>query len=75
MSYRTGPRFDDFRSMTARRDSTGCVNGANHEIKRGDYIGWSRRHRVACCADCWRRWEAENAEAEYLEANPGACPW
>jgi len=75
MSYRTGPRFNDFRGIQAQRDSTGCVNGADHTIRRGDWIGWSRRYRVACCAGCWRRWEAENREADYLEANPSACPW
>lgn len=63
----SGARFDDFRSMEARKDSTGCVNGAEHVIRAGDWIGWARRFKVACCADCWARWTSENLEAEYQE--------
>lgn len=73
MRYRsTGPRFYDFRPMTARFDSKG---ECGHEIHEGDRIGYSRRHRQAYCPACWERWESENAEAEYLERNPSACPW
>ena len=59
----SGARFDDFREMESRKASTGCVNDPDHQIGRGDVIGWSRRHRVACCAKCWDAWSRENAAA------------
>lgn len=45
-------RFSDFFGMTSKFNSRGCVNGDDHEIKRGDQIGWSRMHRVAVCEPC-----------------------
>jgi hypothetical protein len=72
MSYRsTGPRFNDFHDLTARRDSVGCVNGDEHRIQAGESIGWSRKWRLACCAPCWSRWCAENAEADRIECRTG----
>ena len=64
------PRFDAFHGMEARRQSVGCVNGADHKIEAGDWIGWARKARVACCASCWADWSAENAEANRLERSP-----
>ena len=71
----SGARFDDFHELTARRDSVGCVNGADHQVKKGDRIGWSRKYRVACCASCWTNWSAENAEADAIEAGWIRSPW
>ncbi len=69
---RHADRFSNYRTITARFDSTGSCG---HEIKRGDAIGYHRSLKKTQCAACWSRWQAENAEADYLEANPGACPW
>lgn len=70
-------RFSHFREIVARFDSTGCVNGAGHKIKRGDVIGYARRGRagMTCCAGCWRRWVAENQEAGMLEARYEPSTW
>ena len=65
------PRFDDFSELASRFASVGCVNGAEHQIQVGEVIGWSRRHRVACCAACWARWTAENAAADFDERQLG----
>lgn len=70
--YRNADRFPNYREITARFDSDGSCG---HEIKRGDRIGWNRRAKRTQCAACWSRWCAENAEADYLERNPAACPW
>ena len=64
-----GARFSDFHGLTARMDSAACINGP-HAIKRGDQIGYSRRHGAVCAA-CWSRWCAENAEADAYEARYG----
>ncbi len=65
---RSSMRFDDFHDLEARRDSVGCINNDAHRINAGDLIGWSRRHRSACCADCWQRWSVENADAAMQES-------
>lgn len=59
--------YRDFRPITATRASVGCVNGRSHAVRPGDEIGWARRGKVACCADCWRKWESENREADAYE--------
>jgi hypothetical protein len=56
-------RFDNYRDITARFDSTG---NCGHPIKKGDRIGYSKRHGCKC-ADCWSKWSAENAEADAME--------
>jgi hypothetical protein len=56
-------RFDNYRAITAKFDSTGACG---HPIKKGDPIGWHRNHGAQCPA-CWTRWSAENAEADALE--------
>jgi len=61
-------RFNDFWQMASKRASVGCVNGTDHPIRKGDVIGWSRKHRAACCASCWAKWTAENDAAEFDEA-------
>jgi hypothetical protein len=70
-------RFSHFRQIVARFDSTGCVNGAEHKIKRGDVIGYARRGRagMACCTGCWQRWATDNREAEGLEAGAARSAW
>lgn len=61
------PRFNDYREITAKFDSTGSCG---HPIKTGDVIGWARRHRQSHtqCSECWSRWVAENREADAIEA-------
>ena len=60
-------RFYDFREMTSRRSSVGCVNGFDHAIDKGDVIGWSRKYHLACCEACWSDWTRENAQADLDE--------
>ena len=65
-NLRNADRFDNHREMTARRDSAAdCREG--HRIKRGDRIGWHKGLGKATCADCWRAWCAENADADEME--------
>ena len=62
-----GPRFSKYRSITAKFSSVGTCG---HEIKTGDCIGYARlgRDGFTQCADCWGSWQAENDEADRLEA-------
>ncbi len=57
-------RFDNYLSIKAKFASTGVCG---HPIEKGDPIGWNRIAKKTQCADCWRKWQAENAEAAYLE--------
>ena len=68
---RTADRFDNYREITARFDSTGKCG---HQIKKGDRIGWNKRHGCHC-ADCWSRWSAENREADAIEAGYMPSCW
>ncbi len=61
---RTADRFDNYRDLDARFASTGTCG---HAIAKGDSIGWHPTLKRAQCADCWRRWVAENVEAEAME--------
>ena len=61
---RNSDRFDNYREITARFDSTGKCG---HLIRTGDRIGWNRKHG-AQCADCWAKWTVENREADLIEA-------
>lgn len=63
----TGPQFDDFREINARR---ACEGKCGHTIKVGDVIGWSRRFGQGYCPTCWDSWVAENQEADLVERNP-----
>lgn len=60
---RKADRFDNYRQITAKFDSTGKCG---HEIKKGEVIGYNRTHGCYC-SDCWGRWVAENREAEAME--------
>jgi len=64
-------RFNDFRDLSARFDSTGCINGADHKITKGDDIGYMprtrRRPAQVCCSECWQSWSVENQEADMVE--------
>ena len=60
-------RFDHYRSITARFNSTGKCG---HPIKKGDQIGYHRTHGCRC-ADCWAKWSSENREAEMQEQQSG----
>lgn len=57
-------RFCNYCTITARFDSEGSCG---HPIVKGDRIGWNKRAKKTRCATCWRKWVAENAEADYLE--------
>lgn len=57
-------RFDNYREITAKFNSTGACG---HQIKKGDRIGWNKRFGCQC-SDCWSRWVAENREADAIEA-------
>jgi hypothetical protein len=61
---RTADRFDNYREITAKFDSTGKCG---HSIKKGDRIGWNKTHGCHC-SDCWSRWVAENRESDAIEA-------
>lgn len=69
-SLRNADRFDNYREITARFDSIGKCG---HAIKRGDLIGYNRRHGARCSA-CWANWKAENLEAAQYEAACGYEP-
>lgn len=67
-------RFCNYRELVSRYNSVGQCG---HAIKKGDVIGWHRKHG-AQCASCWSRWSAENAEADRLEqknyqSEPNEC--
>ena len=66
--YQSADRFPNYRTITARFASTGSCG---HEINKGDSIGWNPRVKKTQCAACWARWQAEHAEADYLER--GGC--
>ncbi len=53
-----------YREIDARFASEGTCG---HAIGNGDRIGWHAGLKKTQCADCWRRWVAENAEAEAME--------
>jgi hypothetical protein len=61
-------RFDDFREITAKFDSTATCG---HAAKAGDRIGYAGkrgyRQPEICCADCWSKWCDENREAAAYE--------
>ena len=63
MRYDTD-RFYNYREISARFKSDGSCG---HAIVKGDRIGWNPGNKKTQCADCWRRWCAENAEADMLE--------
>ncbi len=68
---RRANRFDNYREIDAKFDSTGKCG---HPIKRGDRIGWNKIHG-AQCADCWAKWSAENREADMMEAGYSPNCW
>lgn len=43
-------RFDNYRDIAARFDSTGTCG---HDIRKGDRIGWHPKLKKTQCADCW----------------------
>jgi len=64
-------RFDDYRTLASKYDTTATCG---HAVKAGDRIGWSPGNRwrgrksKTVCADCWSKWQSENAEADAIEA-------
>ena len=68
---RTADRFDNYREITAKFDSTGKCG---HEIKKGDRIGYNKDHGCRCSV-CWDKWYAENKEAEMIERGFLNSPW
>lgn len=63
----TANRFDNYREITAKFNTPAEKTQCGHPIRKGDLIGWSKRHGVFCQA-CWEKWSAENKEAEAIEA-------
>ena len=61
----TEDRFPNYREIGARFASTGTCG---HSIAKGDVIGWNPGAKKTQCADCWQRWCAENAQADFDEA-------
>jgi hypothetical protein len=60
---KTADRFDNYREITAKFDSTGKCG---HSIKKGDRIGYNKDHGCRC-SDCWSSWVRENHEADMIE--------
>ena len=56
--------FAFYRSTVAR---TPAQASCGHDIKPGDTIGHNPRVRRTKCANCWRTWQQENAEADAYE--------
>ncbi len=48
-------RFENYREIKSRFD---CHGACGHQIRKGDLIGWNRRHG-ARCASCWAVWKQE----------------
>ena len=60
--------FNSYRTIIAKRaDVATCT----HQVKVNDRIGWNRFTKATKCAECWRVWEQENAEATAMES--GYC--
>ena len=58
-------RFSFYRSIVARfAGTTHC----GHAMKPGDVVGHNRYLHRTKCADCWRAWQQENAEADAYES-------
>ena len=68
---KTADRFDNYREITAKFDSTGKCG---HEIKKGDRIGYNRNHGCHC-SSCWFKWSAENREADAIESGYMPSVW
>jgi len=64
-----GNYYSNYRSITAKFNSRGKCG---HDIRKGDTIGWNRKYG-AQCSGCWRKWQAENAEADLMES--GQMPY
>lgn len=58
-------RFKHYRGIEAKFDSTGTCG---HPITKGDNIGYNGGNSTTRCAECWRRWYEENAEAARMES-------
>ena len=63
-------RFNSYRGISAKFDS---IATCGHPVKAGDAIGFAPSRRRGAksetqCADCWAKWQAENAEADAIEA-------
>lgn len=57
-------QFRNYREIISKFASVGACG---HPIKVGDSIGYNRRHGAQCSA-CWSKWAAENAAADFDEA-------
>lgn len=73
-TYGSADRFPNYVEIDARFDSDGHCG---HPIKAGERIGWNRGLKRTRCADCWRRWVAENdaAEADERMNDLQRCGW
>lgn len=68
---RNADRFDNYREITAKFDSTAKCG---HPVKKGDRVGYNKLHGVRCSA-CWEKWCAENAAAEADERMYAGSNW
>lgn len=60
------PRFNAYREIVAQFAAPANATDCGHSVKVGERIGYTNGHIQ--CADCWRRWSAENDEAARAEA-------
>lgn len=61
---RNADRFDDYKAIDAKFDSTGTCG---HSIAKGDRIGYNSGNGTTSCKECWRKWSVENQEASDYE--------
>lgn len=57
-------RFDNYRELTAK--FPGTCKSCSGPVKKGDRIGWNKRHGVVC-PSCWNKWVEENRQADEIE--------
>jgi hypothetical protein len=60
------PRFREYRELVAKWDTPPENTTCKHAVKKGEVIGYARKHVM--CADCWRKWVNENAWADLSES-------
>jgi len=67
------PRFNDVMEIAAKFDTHAAKTDCGHTINKGDRIGYCRKGTIShvWCADCWRKWCVENAEADVYEQSLG----
>lgn len=63
--------FNRYREIEARFSSQadcGRMEGKPHNIVKGTQIGYAAgKPPSVICAECWRKWKAENSAADFDE--------